>query len=76
MKRIEFTTNRGTGFVEIPDDTISIRVPKGICENCEETETLEHGAVGVYQDEQADDDHKIVLPGGEEDTEHLLPNIQ
>ena len=76
MKKIEFTTARGTGYVEIPDDVTSIRVPEGICSNCGEPETLEHGAVGAYQGEPEDDSHKITLPGGEEDTEHLLPNIE
>lgn len=76
MKKIHFTTARGTGFVEIPDDVTSIKIPEGICSNCNETETLEHGAIGAYQEGPVDESHKITIPGGEEDTEHLLPNIE
>lgn len=75
MKRIEFTTNRGVGFVEIPDDVTSIKVPEGICSNCNETEPLEYDA-GINVPAEQENDHKITIPGGEEDTEHLLPNIQ
>jgi len=51
MKRIEFVTSRGTGYVEIPDDTTSIKIPKGICKNCDEDiEILTHGVFTNQQD--------------------------
>jgi len=75
MKKIHFTTSRGVGFVEIPDDVTSIRVPEGICENCGE-EPLTYDAGIAHHEDEPDESHKITIPGGEEDTEHLLPNIQ
>ncbi len=51
MKKIEFVTSRGTGYVEIPDDTTSIKIPKGVCENCEEDiEILTHSVFTNQQD--------------------------
>ena len=75
MKKIHFTTARGTGFVEIPDDVTSIRIPEGICENCGDHEPLTYDA-GINVPEEQNTDHKITLPGAEEDVEHLLPNIE
>lgn len=76
MKRIEFTTSRGTGYVEVPDDVISIRVPEGVCSNCNETDPLTYDAGINTAEDKPENSHKITIPGGEEDTEHLLPNIQ
>ena len=51
MKRIEFVTSRGTGYVEIPDDVTSIKIPKGVCENCDEDiEILTHSVITNQQD--------------------------
>jgi len=75
MKRIEFTTNNSVGYLELPDDVKSIKVPSGICVNCEETEPLEYDT-GINVPAEQNTDHKITIPGGEDDGEHLLPNIQ
>lgn len=76
MKKIQFTTARGVGFVEIPDDVTSIKVPEEICSNCNETEPLTYDAGIAHHEDEPENDHKITLPGGEEDTEHLFPNIE
>ena len=76
MKRIHFTTSRGVGFVEIPDDVTSIKIPEGICTNCNETEPLTYDAGIAHHEDEPENSHKVTIPGGEEDTEHLLPNIE
>jgi len=76
MKKIHFTTNNSVGYLELPDDVKSIKVPQGICVNCEETEPLEYDT-GINVPEEQGTDHQITIPGGgEEDGEHLLPNIE
>lgn len=77
MKRIEFTTNRGTGYVEIPDDVTSIKVPEGICSNCNETEPLTYDAGIAHHEDEPENSHRITIPDKAEDDEDILmPNIQ
>ncbi len=76
MKRIHFTTSRGVGFVEIPDDVTSIKIPEGICTNCNETEPLTYDAGIAHHEDEPDESHKITIPGGDKDDEVLLPNIE
>ncbi len=77
MKKIAFTTARGTGFVEIPDDVTSIKVPEGLCSNCNEVEPLTYDAgIAFHEDEPIDENHKITIPGEDEDNEDILmPNV-
>jgi len=73
MKKIHFTTARGVGYVEIPEDTTSIRIPEGICENCGE-EPLRYNEA-EDNEEEGTDDHRITIAGGDDDNEVLMPNI-
>ena len=77
MKKIQFTTARGVGFVEIPDDVTSIKVPEEICSNCNETEPLTYDAGIAHHEDEPDESHKITIPEKAEDDEDILmPNIQ
>jgi hypothetical protein len=59
MKKIHFTTSRGVGFVEIPDDTKSIKLPKGLCHNCNEEPLL---PPDVEANETTEEDDNKLLP--------------
>jgi len=84
MKRIEFTTNRGSGYVEIPDDTVSIKIPEGINKD---TEILTHGVFTNEQDTiKTQKDGSVVTDSlmiptqgveknDEDDLEKLIPNL-
>ena len=78
MKRIHFTTARGTGYVEIPDDTTSIKIPEGINKD---TEILTHGVFTNQQDVMATTDDVVEDPAQgveknkDADLEKLIPNL-
>ena len=75
--RIEFTTARGTGYVEIPDDTVSIKIPEGINKDAE---ILTHGVFTNQQDVMATtkdvvDPAKEKVVEDEDGLEKMIPNL-
>lgn len=78
--RIEFITSRGTGHIDLPNDVKSIKIPKGICQNCDEDiEILTHSVITNQQDGSAATD--VVDPAkekvveDEDGLEKMIPNL-
>jgi hypothetical protein len=80
--RIDFVTSRGTGHIDLPEDTTSVKLPKGICKNCDEDiEILTHSVFTNEQDVMAtttdivDDPTQGVEKHNDADLEKLIPNL-
>lgn len=86
--RIEFVTSRGTGHIDLPEDTTSVKLPKGICKNCDEdVEILTHDVITNQQDvmktqkdgsgvtDIVDDPTKVVEKHDDDDLEMMIPNL-
>lgn len=78
--RIEFVTSRGTGHIDLPEDTTSVKLPKGICKNCDEDiEILTHSVFTNEQDvmDKTDviDPAKEKAVEDEDGLEKMIPNL-
>jgi hypothetical protein len=76
MKRIEFTTNNSVGYIELPDNVKSIKIPAGVTV---QSDTIEPLMPTQFPDE-AEETTKPYIPQagvpkpGEE--EPMLPNVE